>query len=515
MKKVLAVFVLLAVATGAFAVSGKMYTRFNWEGPVFEYWAGAGTNVDLWQQKDGTGFDLNFDAFGITYKMRPALSIPYGLETFNGAIPGGYYDELGWGNPLVASSPGYLKIRDIKAGPLNMQIGLSWHQAFATSWSLSTNTNGTTNSDGAYGLTYNKFYIDYKFDLPLGDMITIKQYDWDLMHFEFDFGNATYGGNKSLTNDVLGGSSFLAYVPLNVLINLDPVNLTVSPLFVYDTTTTRENLDLVSSDSNNIDETSKMKVGGYVRASVGLLDFLSVYAMGGFYYTSTYDFDRDVLSTASIVTNSRSSSSSIAIPAFAGVVLALGPGIKATVGWGIQYASTTTVNDNAGTNLPGVTTTSWFSRYGYNSAVAMTPWTAPKAEFGTYGDNMMDLAFLRFGSDAKFAGNWNVTIAAAVGLNDKWSYWYRSQFQNGETVTGLGTGTVATSSANQMFSFLNFMNYDRQMNIKYEDANVAIKGTIAQEGNKNYTGTISGNNDNYSVTSLFGMFEYVDITIKF
>ncbi len=505
MKKVLAVFVLLAVATGAFAVSGKMYTRFNKQGPVFEYWAGAGNNVDLWQQKDGTGFDLNFDTFGITYKMRPVVSIPYGLEDLNGNLPGGsgYYDENGWGRSLVASSPGYLKIRDIKAGPLNMQIGLSWHQAFANSYSLSTNTNGTTNAGGdtGIGLSYNKFYIDYKFDLPLGDMITIKQYDWDLMHFEFDFGNATWGGNKSLTNDVLGGSSFLAYVPLNVLINLDPVNLTVSPLFVYDTTTTRENLDLVSSDSNNIDETSKMKVGGYVRASVGLLDFLSVYAMGGFYYTSTYDFDRDVLSTASIVTNSRSSSSSIAIPAFAGVVLALGPGIKATVGWGIQYASTTTVNDNAGTNLPGVTDTTLFSRYGFHDNNA-------KAEFATYGDNMMDLAFLRFGSDAKFAGNWSVTIAAAVGLNDEWTYPWYLKGQNGDSVTGLGTGTVVSSGANQMFSFLNFMNYDRQMNIKYEDANVAIKGTIAQEGNFN------GGSGNYE-TSLFGMFEYVDITIKF
>jgi hypothetical protein len=494
MKKVLVVLVLLAVAAGAYAVSGKIFARFNSQGPVFEYWFGGGNNVDLWQQKDGTGFELGFDSFALLYKARPAIAIPFGLDA-NGA-----YDENGWGRALTASSPGYFKIKDIKIGDFAMQIGASWHQVFANRYTLSTNTNGTTNNDVKTSTTFNKFYIDYKFDLPLGDMITIKQYDWDLMHFEIAMGDTMTGNNASLSNKPNNGSSFLAYVPLNVLISLDPVALTLSPLLVYEMSTVVQS----PVGATNTVDISKMKVGGYARANVAIADFLSLYVMGGGFLTTASTFDKDVAGTVT-TTNTDSKSTSIALPVFAGIVLALGPGVKMTLGWGIQYTTTTTITPGATNTMTGM-----INRYGaYDGNV--------RAEYAIYGDNMMDLAFLRFGSDAKFAGNWSVGIAGAVGLNDEWTYTWYMKGQTGDNVTGIGSGTVIASGANQLLSFLNFMNYDRQMYIKYEDENVAIKGTISQLGNAN-----SYNADNLAggtflavYDSLFGMFEYVDITIKF
>jgi len=498
MKRILVVLVLLCVAAAAsYAVSGKIFARFNKQGPVFEYWAGGGNNVDLWQQKDGTGFELGFDSFGLLYKTRPALAIPFGLDTAG-------YDERFWGGALTASSPGYVKIKDIKLGNFAMQVGLSWHQAFATKVSLSTNTNnGTTNADTGSAIAYNKFYIDYKFDLPLGDMITIKQYDWDLMHFEIEMGDNKVGGfaPATLTNTPFAGSAFLAYVPLNVLIALNPINITLSPQFIYQTRMTNSS---PSGAATNQMDMSRMRIGGYARVNVGLADFMSIYVMGGGYLTTESSFVRNTAGTA-VTTNTAATgtSSTVAIPVFAGIMWKLGPGIKLTTGWGFQYATTTVVGTSAGTNLPGVTSTTMFSRYGYYS-----PWGGPQAEYALFGDNMMDLAFLKFGSDAKFAGNWSLGIAGAVGLNDKWTYTWFMLGQNGVTTTGLGSTPVVTSGANQLLAFINFMNYDRQMYIKYEDENVAIKGTIAQEGNFN------GGSGNYE-TQLFGMFEYVDLTIKF
>lgn len=529
MKRILVVLMLLSMVVGAYAVSGKIFARFNKQGPVFEYWAGGGNNVDLWQQKDGTGFDIGFDTFGLTYKTRPALAIPFGLEDnvfaavwtdvnpndkTNASAAG--FDENYWGRKLKASSPGYFKLRDIKFGSFAMQIGFSWTQAFATSTLLVTNTNGTTNanSDGSIAIAFNKFYVDYKFDLPLGDMITIKQYDWDLMHFEYAFGDTKLGNNATQTNTWKSGSSFLAYVPLQVLINLNAVALTLSPLFVYDTTTTSDtgNAPVTNNiynpnqfdnfKTNNVVTATKMKAGAYARANIGLNDVFSIYVMAGGFLTTSEDFNRTVIAdVTAVTTNSRSTSSMLSVPAFAGLIVKMGPGIKMTLGWGMQYTSYTSIADSAGTNLPGVTTTSWINRYGaYDNGV--------KAEFATYGDNFMDLAFLRFGSDAKFAGNWSVGIAGGVALNDEWTYPWYVKYQNGVTTSGIGSATVTTSGANQLFSFINFMNYDRQMYIKYEDENVAIKGTISQEGN--YDGASSS----YQ-TQLFGMFEYVDLTIKF
>jgi len=516
MKRILVVLMLLSVVVGAYAVSGKIIARFNTSGPLFSYWGGGyNGNTDLWQNKDSTGFELGFDSFGLTYKPRMSIAIPWGLEL---APMAGAYDERGWGGTVEATTPGYFKIRDIKLGNLLMQVGLAWHQAFVNVNEIWTNTNGgalSTNADIGFAFSYNKFYLDYKFDLPLGDMITIKQYDWDLMHFEYSFGSSTWGGNQSLTNNIRQGSEILAYVPLQIMINANPIAITLSPLFVYWGSTLTTNNYLDSSKSNNIVDSSRMKAGGYARVNIGLADFASIYLMGGAFLTTTKDFDRDVVGTeAAYNTNVDSSSSSLAIPAFAGIVLKIGPGIKATIGWGIQYADQTSINALAGTTNRFTT---MFSRYGYYDN-----WGQPKDEFKSFGDNFMDLAFMRFGSDAKFAGNWSVGIAGGVALNDKWTYPWLLTAQAGNMTTY--GASVDSMNASQLLSFINFLNYDRQMYIKYEDENVAIKGTISQEGNKNLVSSIAGNNGpvnsggndvGWAVSSLFGMFETVDITIKF
>jgi hypothetical protein len=492
---------LLGMVAGVYAVSGKIFGRFNQNGPVFEYWQGANNNVDLWQAKDGTGFDVGFDTFGIMYKMRTPRTVD-ALLLFGGLIDGTSFGANPW-DPIVATSPGYIQLRDLKVGPLTMSIGASWHQFFGDGYTLSTNTNATTNTDSEYAITYQKLYIDYKFVVGLGDSLVIKQYDWDLMHFEFNFGDSKFGGIGKMTNNGAQVSSYLAYIPLNALINMDRISLTISPQLIMNGSSS---VDYFAAPTNKVDS-SRMRVGGYARVSVGLTDWLSVYGMGGYYMTSSANFDRTEVGTIT-TTNTDVTSSGSAIPVFAGLVWKIAPGIKLTTGYGFQFNSSQTI-----TKVAGVPTTNNTS--GINLRYGAYDDSQPLPEYKIFGDNMMDLAFLKLGSEVKFAGNWGVGIAAAVGLNDVWTYTWLAKLQTGYNTTGVGTGTVVHSGGNNLMSFVNLMNYDRQMYIKYEDENVAIKGTISQEGNKNYIGQIGANFDNFSITSLFGMFESIDLTVKF
>jgi hypothetical protein len=514
MKRVFAVLVLLAVAAGLYAASGKIYLRYGVfedkgapaggqyfrTGPMASYWGNPANNVDLWQGKDGTGFDINADSFGITYRMRELFTIPFSLDTAG-------YDERGWGAGLQASSPGYLQIRDIKAGPLSMSIGLAWWQAMASKYNFQTNiTGGATNADTQKDLNYQRFYLDYKFMLTLGDAITIKQMDWEMMHFEFDFGSDRSGGTGGkVTNDLKGGSSLLAFVPLRVLVNTGMIGLDIHPQFVYKSSSTYDNNGV--GGTNKVDN-ARIRFGGTVTANIALIDWLGLNATVGYYSDSSTTFDRVDNGASTITTNAggSTSSASMVIPFFAALKFKLGPGINMWLGYGYNFVSTTSIN-----NLTFVTQTTagFVPRYGsYNFNDI--------AEFGYYGDSFMDIGFLKFGGDVKFAQGWSMGLAAGVALNDKWQYTWWMLGQGGYNTTTTAT-TVTASGNNQILSFLNMFNYDNQMYIKYEDDKVAIKGTFMGERSYflvNQYGPWPNEIKAYA-PNLFGFFAYMDFTVKF
>ena len=89
MKRILAVLLFVAAASIGFSVSGQVYTEIRDNGPsgygvtnegVYFYtqepWStGSVTPLDdLRCGRQGTGVDLNFDSFTLTYKLRDMLN---------------------------------------------------------------------------------------------------------------------------------------------------------------------------------------------------------------------------------------------------------------------------------------------------------------------------------------------------------------------------------------------------------------------------------------------------------
>jgi hypothetical protein len=499
MKRILVVLALLVVAASAFAVSGKIYMRYGTSGPMWSYW-GVQNNVDLWQGKDGTGFDVNTESVGITYRTREQITLPYGLTTDPS------YDELGWGvNPTMATSPGYLQIRDIKIGNFSMSIGLAWWQMFGSASSFSTNTNvgGATNANSGSSVTYNKVYLDYKFVLGLGDSVVIKQVDWELMHFEYDYGNQGQGKAGQVTNFFRGGSTLLAHIPLRVFVTLDRLNLDISPKFTYQSVSSGNN---PLGNFNYLSDVTRMRFGGTVAISYGLSDSLSIYLEPGYFVETGTTFQRTLQWQFfnGLVTNESTSYSTYTFPIFLGLNYKVGPGIKLTLGYGFNFVTRidiTTVHSSVVVNTTNRVDTvhpryAGFYNFDYGD----------QAEFDYYGDSFMDMGFLKFGGDIAFAQAWTLGIQAGVGLNDKWSTWWAHLGTKGSTTT-YGTAVAYTYGA-QLLSFMNLMDYDNNMYIKYEDDKVAIKGTFfGTQGSTTATtfaGTLSTNVANSANTPING-----------
>jgi hypothetical protein len=514
MKRVLVVLALLVVAASAFAVSGKIYMRYGTSGPLFSYWGDPKNNVDLWQGKDGTGFDVNTESIGITYRTRQSYVMPYGLIAYD------YTDTeiIGGGikTNTAASSPGYLQFRDIKMGNVAMSVGIAWWQMFGNSYNITTNTNGTTNGGQfARNLTYNRIYLDYKFAVALGDSIVIKQVDWEQMHFEWDAGSLAQGNVGFVSNNYQGGSKFFAHVPLRVMITMDRLNLDISPKFTYHTVTTGYNL---TGNSNVVTTMSHWRAGGTIAISYGLSDSLSIYLEPGFFFQtqSTYNTTLGWFGASKgLITNVNGTSSITELPLFAGLKVNVGPGIKMTLGYGINFATKIDINNMTSNTNKTDTAMPRGAFYQFNWAANDPGQEWLPTEFSYYGDSFMDFGFLKFGGDIAFAQNWTLGIFAGVGLNDKWSVWWYNLGSRGQTTTTSATSVTSDYGA-QLFSFVNLMNYDNNMYIKYEDDKVAIKATLYGGGTGvNPDNTGAGSGAVAPSTALMGLFGYMDFTIKF
>jgi hypothetical protein len=353
--------------------------------------------------------------------------------------------------------------------------------------------------------------LDYKFAVALGDSIVIKQVDWELMHFEFDYGVEKYGKVGFLTNAAgIGGNSFMAHIPLRIFVTMDRLNLDISPKFTYYQKNTGYNL---AGNANTSTTYNRMRVGGTVAISYGLSDSLSIYLEPGFFIDNQANFNTSQIwniNGGNLVTNKNNTISMSEIPLFAGLMYKVGPGIKLTLGWGYNITMTTTydVTPGAAFTNNSVSINPRYAKYDFN---------VQPTEFGYYGDSFMDFGFLKFGGDIAFAQNWTLGIQGGVALNDNWSYTWWPTWQNGYN-TSSQAGTTTYSGANNLMTFLNMFNYDNNMYIKYEDDKVAIKGTFMGERNYYPAGSYDAGPSAmvYSLApNLFGFFGYMDFTVKF
>lgn len=563
MKRVVLVLAILTLAVCAFAVSGKVFMRYGMYnmldstgapkiGPMWSYW-GDPYNTDLWQnQPGGTGFSVNFDSFGLLWKTREKLPTTYTTPdgTFDTCLKALYANGNGayaasdrWGADTAeigATSPGYFQINNLKIGQIVLQAGLAWWNIHASDKYFGTNdTFGAytagTNVDSLAKIDFDKFYLDFKFIIPIaGDTIVLKIVDWDLLWTEFYFGSSSITGKfanspnwggwpsnilpaGSITSNANSVNGFKVYVPLRFLVNLDAISLDIGPKVIYDTSSSvTKTMTTTNTTANNF-----LKIGVYARANVGLTDMLAVYASAGYFYENETIFSTTNNST---LTNQDIVNTHNIIPLFAGLKIKLAPGISMNLGYGAQlYLASEDVNYGPGRATTNKIIYGMIARTGYmknwESSQAVGPVEGTtmiaarmiNAERQTYGDSIMDNSFIKFGGEATFAQSWTLGLAGAVSLNDGWTYnWYNDGSFNQTQVYQNGASSVSRTVFN-MLAFQNFMNYDNNMYIKYEDDKVAIKATFAMFPLDVEATTGVGSRQN----AVANLFSYLDFTVKF
>lgn len=512
MRKLGLILAMLFLASMAFSVSGKIFMRFgaytdpndpnpdiskrtNIIGPMFSYW-GVENNVDLWESKDGTGFEVNFDSIGIQYKTREAITLPGSLDST------GYTPTQRWGvlpERTKATSPGYLQIRNLRIGPAYMAVGLGLWTLLGNKDKFDTN-GATTNNDYKGSISFVKTYLDYKLDFPINENITLKMYDWELMWLEFYVGSSRTAGIVSAAPADLktgNASGFKIIVPPHLILNMNQFEMDFSPKVIVDNSMSNSFLSNAGLGKTNND--LYVRLGATLRLTYNFDRVFGIYGTFGYFNESESLIEK--LNGTNVYYTTYSAN---LIPMFVGLKINVTQNISLTLGYGMNFminntwkviSSGITNTVETGPQLRNGYLNNWIS----NGAVYMQV----PPERSTYGDGLMDLSFIRFGATVKIMRDWEMGLQAAVSLNDAWTREYINDASQNYTWTST-SGSGGTSSTYNWLSFLNWMNYDNNMYIKFENDAFFCKLTF----------DMWSRNTALNAT-IMGLFSFIDFGYKF
>jgi hypothetical protein len=440
MKKFLVVLLLLVVASLAYSVGGSLYMRYYPDGTVLANEGWAPYLEDLRVGRRGTGFDLNFDAFTLSYKLRSPKALPDVLTAVYTVQA--TQDPNAWLNVDTkdkATSPGYVQFTGLKLGGATLGIGGTWWH-FDESYS-SNNVSGN--------IGYNVFAFDVQLDVPMGDMLRFHIDPWDKLDIVFGSGNAKNANIES------SYSTYKFIIPLHLDINLEAASIELFPKFEAEGTTTK--------DLNGVESTSSsMKAGLMVRVNIPVGDIYSIYVHPGFVWsdTSTKIGSADAIGTTSMEA-----------PIFAG--LSIKPAGAVTLNLGAGYLLVLSEVEKP-TDAKGQSVSGLIGEYGY------------------FDEHGYKNPFLRFAGSAKFASDWELGMSTIVNFQGQ-----NNCGGNSDKYYGGVTGTDADYAYAQILRFTYFNNWDDGGGgyganyIQYSKDGVTIKGVFGGDTSKGIAGLFS------------------------
>jgi hypothetical protein len=472
MKKILVVLALLFVCGMAFSVTGSVYVRLNASGSVTATeW---GTLDDLSTAgRRGSGFDINFENFGISYKLRSAVTPPTAVKNAYGT-PGLAISSSGTitTNALTATSPGYVQINGIKLGSATLAIGGTFWHFDENQNGLSTNLAGT-NFNLAANIAYNQFAFNSYFSIPISDTMKLENVPWDQIQLDFGFGTATRN-DLGVTN-VGNSSMFKIFIPIYLNMTFDKFSLSLAPRLIVGNSS---DIDSSTTTTNTTLATSSY-FGSMVRAGYSINDNWSFYADIGLFANNSTAYQQ--VNTA---TNQNATRNAIDLPLFIGFTFK--PAGWTTLNLGIGYlaklSDTTTDYGNGGTNITKIG--GGLANIYHDQNVAEHAYAKP---------------FMSWGGSSKFAEDWT------LGMNDVLLLNSPAPFSTGGYYTGYANTTVGTSTtynASQLVHFDNFWNFDGgggSAYIQYAKDAVSLKFVFG----------------NGAPTGIMGLFGYVDMSVNF
>lgn len=464
MKKFLVVLMLLIVAS-AYSVGGSMYMRYNANGSVTA--TAWGLLDDLRVGGRGTGFDLNFDAFTLSYKLRSAVNL--GEWQMDGALND--VNKVFGTNALTVTSPGYVQLSGLRVGPANMAVGLAWwHYDYSYSQKVEPTSGTATESKKSAGA--NIFGLDFAFDLPIGDSMRLHIDPWDKLNLYVGFGDADVKDGTTTNN---GSSSyFKILLPVHFNMNFDVVGVEIFPKITF---INKSGKYALSGGETNDNNSSSLTFGIMGRVDVAINELLGAFAHVGFVYSDDFGI---VNSTSSTNTNSLTY---MEMPIFAGLTVKPAGPVLLTLGVGYLVEISET------SKVPSTTTNQ--------------PAGGLIGEYGYFDEHGYKNPFLRFAGSAKFASDWEVGMSTIL-------YWNQAGIATAGGSGNYYSGGVATSAAgkttsygSELFHFNYFNNWDSggaafgANYLQFSKDNVTIKGVLGNGG------------------GLAGLFSFIDVSFAF
>jgi hypothetical protein len=461
-------------------VTGSVYARLDANGSVHATeW---GTLNDLTEAgRRGTGFDINFDNFGISYKLRSALSLPTAMGNAYGAASSG---------TAQATSPGYVQINGLKLGNASLAIGASFWHFDETQKKFDTN-GAVTNSDLVANIAYNQFAFNSYFSIPISDTIKLENYGWD--QIQVDFGGGTATKNNTGVTNVGNSSMYRIFIPIYLAMTFDKLGLSIAPRLIV-----AGSSDIDSSvTTTNTSLTGSMYIGSMVRGSYSINDNWGFYADLGLFLNNSTAYGQ-----VNAATNQNLTSSQIEVPIYVGFTFK--PAGWATLNLGIGYIA---ILNSSAVDTGGGTTNTTVNGGGLANIY----------HTGNVAEHAYAKPFMSWGGSAKFAEDWTLGMNDVLLLNSPSGFGTGGYYVNTSTKGG---GKEVTTTSSQLVHFDNFWNFDGgggSAYIQYAKDAVSLKFVF---GNNTISQTLTGTGTTPNPTvnqtvAIAGLFGFVDMAVNF
>lgn len=481
MKKILLPIMLAACFISGYSITGSVYTRFDSGG-----WAQP--NEYLRYDKPGTGFDLDFGSWGVTYRMRQDISGggSMGDNIFSdsdniemvkslGGLNVFYQKAMGTSWDLKATSLGYLRFRNLKIGPVSFDTGVGLHALLKEAQDYQSNISGVL-KDARFNGSFAKVYWDLDLYWQSDDW-KFYLHPADRSYVDLFFGNAT-----AVVNSVNYSANLSGY-DINVKLNLE-YTPSKSPLSFALVPRTRFRYfadDSMLTDGNASTNKTRQRneLGGILRCTWKFNDVHSVYIAGG--YVNTSDPLNRTLGVG--ITNWNSTYSKNEVPLFAYYILQPVPQVKLALGIGYDLVLNDTTYGTVNWTNPSNYATSSYSGY------------------LTLGNDFLGENWYSGQTFLRFAMVGKVVEGLEVGLNSIVTFYndnFWGQGNGGSTSETVNTnGEYSLKNDRDWLKFIGSGMWDVNCFVRYSNDRFELLGII---GNAN---------------GLLALFSELDVKLKF
>lgn len=514
----LVLFLFALISTG-FAVNGKVYTRLladmnggkglpaqmgYYDSEPWVQW-GYTPLADLSCGRQGTGVDISFDNFTLSYKLRrPFMFAENYSSQFGFRDIYSHFSALGQVSAntnavnIRATSPGYLSISGLKLGGIDFAFGGAWWTYSDTADAFDTNAAGVTNTFLKGKADYNLFAFDMYYNIRLGD-IRFHTDPWNRVNFCFYLGSDNV--NNLVKTNTGAENGWGAGIPLSIDFSTEAFSVTADiKAFISGNSKFFIDGQGAGVDATNTSSSFTYETGGVLKLNYIINETFGIFGDIGLVAGGSTSASCTNMPYTNFV-----DSSSLSMPLMGGITIILTSALTFNLGLGYQlYLSDSTFDRTV--DASGTVTT--------NSATGKGNESRFQSEWDKYGIHGYHHPFVKFGADTQFATDWSAGLRFIIMLNDVGADGYPAISGTGANNGYLSQNSHTLTGHTYYNNWLNFQtipDWDglggSSAYLGYSKDNFTAKLWVAAN-NQGGSGDLAGNR-------LLSLFSAIDIDIKF